>query len=93
LRNIVGHIDLTNISNYEVLEDITQELSYIIKEIWYKHSKNVNITKYSKLWWNNEYIRDLTTYQAFRNRKMVKTAKQTFFNNKIQEITLTNKRL
>ena len=50
LRNIVGYIDLTNISNYKVLEGITQEFASITEELWYKHSKNVNIDKHSKVW-------------------------------------------
>ena len=33
---MVGHIDLTNISNCEILEDITQEFTFIIEELWYK---------------------------------------------------------
>jgi len=71
LRNIVGHIDLTNISNHEVLEGITQEFTFIIEKLWYKHSKILtlqNITKHYKAWWNNEYNRDLTIYWVSRNR-------------------------
>jgi len=48
LRNIVGHIDMTNISNHKVLEGITQEFTSITEKLWYKYSKNVNITKHSK---------------------------------------------
>ena len=60
---------MTNIYNYKWLEEVIQEFASIIEEIWYKHSKYVNITKYSKAWWNEEYNRDLVTYQASRKRK------------------------
>jgi len=59
----------------------------------------VNITKRFKVWWTEKYNRDLTTYYISRSRtnwdkykKMVKLAKKTFFNNKIQEITSSNKK-
>ena len=54
----------------------------ITEEIWYKHSKYINITKHSKAWWNEECNRDLVIYQASRKRtnwikyrKTVKMAK------------------
>ena len=60
----------------------------------------VNITKQSKAWWNKECNGDLAVYWIYRQRnnqvkyrKMVKMAKKSFFNSKIQEIELTNKRL
>ena len=62
LRNIVDCIDLTNISNCEILEEITQEFASITEELWYKYSKNVNITKHSKVWWYDKYSRDLTCH-------------------------------
>ena len=90
---------MTNILNSEKLEEVTQEFAFIAKKLQYKHSKYVNITKYSKVWWNENCNRDLVKYQISRKRmdwikyrKTVKTAKQIFFNKKIQEIILTNKR-
>ena len=83
-----------------MLEHITQEFTSITEKLWYKYSKSVNITKCSKTWQNEECDRDLANYQIFRRRtdwikygKLVRIAKKIFFNNKIQEITLTNKRL
>ena len=53
------------------------------------YSKSVNITKYSKAWWNKEYNRDLATYQTSKRRidwikykKSVRMAKEVFFNNR-----------
>ena len=45
---MVGHIDSTNISNYEVLEGITQEFTSITEKLWYKYFKDVNIKKHYK---------------------------------------------
>ena len=32
-----------------MLERVMQEFASIMEELWYKYSKNVNITKYSKV--------------------------------------------
>ena len=50
LRNGIICIDMTNILNCKKLKEITWELASIIEKLWYKHSKYVNITKYSKTW-------------------------------------------
>lgn len=62
-------------------------------------SKLINVTKRLKAWWNKEYNRDFATYHMFKSktnwmkyRKTVKMAKKLFFDNKIQEIMLFNKR-
>ena len=56
--------------------------------------------KQSKEWQNEECNKDLLIYQQSKRKynqitykKLVKVAKQVFFDNRIQEITLTNKRL
>ena len=61
-----------------------------MNEIWFKHSKIVNITKYLKLWWNDEYQRKLEKYRLSRHLKDWKTfksivnkTKQEFFNTEI----------
>ena len=48
LRNRISCIDTTNIHDYEILEEVTQEFNSIIEKLWYKYSKYVNITKHSK---------------------------------------------
>ena len=30
---------MSNIHNYQRLEEVTQELTFIIKKLWYKYSK------------------------------------------------------
>ena len=45
LRNKISNIDMTNILNSDTLEHVTQEFATIIKDLWNKYSKLVNITK------------------------------------------------
>jgi len=40
-----------------------RDLGDNIERIWYKHSKNVNITKHSKAWWNDNCHRDFNIYR------------------------------
>ena len=49
LRNKISNIDMTNILNSDTLEHVTQEFATIIKDLWNKYSKLVNITKWSKV--------------------------------------------
>ena len=82
-----------------MLECITQKFTTIVEDLQNKYSEFVNITKYSKVWQNEEYNRNLATYQISRRRidqikykKSVRITKRVFFDNRIQEITSTNKR-
>lgn len=50
-----------------------------------------------KDWWNENFQEKLTAYRSSKSvedekdfKKTVKITKHTFFNNKIQEITLNN---
>jgi len=86
----VGHINSVNIPDCETLEKITQEFTSIIEKLWIKYLKYINITKHSKVWWNEKCNRDLSLYQISRSRsdwnkfkKSVKRAKIIFFDNKI----------
>jgi len=49
LRNVTGNIDMSNISNIELLEKAAHKCISIIDSLWNKYSKFVNITKHSKL--------------------------------------------
>ena len=48
--NAISNIDTSDISSKESLGVIIQEYIRISGVIWYKFSKNVNITKCSKVW-------------------------------------------
>jgi len=49
LMSTLENIDITDISSKESFENIAQEYIRILNTTWYKFSKNVNITKYSKV--------------------------------------------
>ena len=48
LIETIKRLNIENIQNKEALEYIIQTFTEHIERIWYKHSKIVNITKYSK---------------------------------------------
>ena len=45
LRNRLEAMEITNITSCEILESITQEFTTLIKNLWNKFLKMVNITK------------------------------------------------
>ena len=49
LRNRISCINTTNILNSDIPEGVTQKFASIAEELWCKYSKNVNITKCSKV--------------------------------------------
>ena len=57
---------MEHILSKESLEQVVQEFAHNTNKIWFKHSKVVNITKYSKLWWNKECQRKIKKYRVSR---------------------------
>ena len=56
-------LNMENIQSKEVLEHIVQTFTECTEQIWYKNSKIINITKYSKAWWDENCHRDLDDYR------------------------------
>ena len=61
--------------------------------MWSKNAKKSKFSKHSKQWWSDSCRLALNSYRASRSRENCKTfklsikeAKQSFFDNKIQEI-------
>ena len=50
LVNTIKNIDISSIQSIGALENIVQLLTININGTWHKYSKNVNITKHSKVW-------------------------------------------
>ena len=49
LINIIKNIDIFSIQSMEALKNIIQLLAINIDSTWHNYSKNMNITKYSKV--------------------------------------------
>ena len=97
LTKAIRDIDTSDLSNIDFLEHSVQVLAHTIDRICGKNSKIINITKHSKSWWDGYYNRNLEKYRTTKCiedqkqfKKTVKSTKQAFFDQKIQEIA--NKR-
>ena len=64
IGNIIGNIDMSDISNIELLEKVIQEYTSLLDSFWNKYSKLVRITKHSKVWWTKEYSAKLNAYHT-----------------------------
>ena len=62
LVNAIKSIDMSSIQSIEGLKNIVQMLAINIDNTWYKYSKNINITKHSKVWWDEDCHKDLNMY-------------------------------
>ena len=89
----IKKLDTSSIHSIKTLENIIQMLAINIKNIWLKYSKIVNITKYSKVWWDEDCRSNLNKYQQSCSledwkefKSMVRKSKHIFFDNKITKI-------
>ena len=58
---------MDHISSKKSLEQVVQEFIHNTEEIWFKHSKVINITKHLKSWWNEDCQRELEEYRTLRS--------------------------
>ena len=63
LIEAIKDLNTDNIQSKEGLKHIVQTFANYMERIWDKHSKNFNITKNSKVWWNEDCCRILENYQ------------------------------
>ena len=75
LTKSVKKLNTEQIASKKDLEQVVQKFIYNMDEIWFKHSKIVNITKHSKSWWNNECQRKLEKYRFSTHLEDWKTFK------------------
>jgi len=54
LIKIIKHLNTEQILSKEILEWVIQQFADNTERTWFKHSRNINITKCLKLWWNKE---------------------------------------
>ena len=62
-------LDTSSISNIPDGEEVVSDFVDIVQYTWIKYSKLVNITRHSKLWWNNNCNHDLTSYRSSKSIK------------------------
>ena len=96
----VQSLDTSVIRSKANLETLVQQLASVFENTQSTHSKWKHITKHSKEWWNQDCTNGLNRYyesgdlQHWKEFKLVvHTVKRKFFDNKIHEITSSNKRL
>ena len=90
LIDAIKNIGMSSLSNVDCLKKAVQDIIYSVDRTWAKNSKVVDITRYSKSWWDINYSRDLEKYKSTRSlkdckqfKKIIKYTKQAFFNLKI----------
>ena len=93
VKILIKGFNILHINSIDNIEKTVQEFTDKTNDIWFKHSKLVNITKCSKLWWNEKCPIALEAYRSSRHlenwksfKRAVKSSKWEFFNSKIQEI-------
>ena len=59
----IKDINTSDLTNVVSLKNIVYSFAYSLERIWEKNTKIINITKYSKSWWNTNYSRDLKKYR------------------------------
>jgi len=98
IRANIKLLDTRGITDVNALQNIVNQLSSIYSNAWSKFSKPKRITRFSKEWWNQECMNSLNSYQRLGDitswkhyKTKVQEAKCTFFDDKIFEITSSNK--
>jgi len=86
-------LDTSHIESIDNLETIVNQLRVIVDQMWVKIAKKSRYSKHSKQWWSESCKSTLLAYRSERSHESwksfklaVKNAKQSFFNDKIQEI-------
>ena len=63
LIHSIKSLNTDSLLSIDAFKTIVQLFTDNINRIWHKHSKIINITKYSKVWWDNNCCRDLDMYR------------------------------
>ena len=86
------NLNTSNIVDTEEIERVVNRLGSIIDMAWTKNAKRSRISRHSKQWWLDDCKRSLDNYRSTRSfenwkkfKNSVKDAKQSFFDDKIQE--------
>jgi len=63
----IRNINTSNMSDVASLDRAVNKFANAVENAWEKNSKVINITKYSKSWWNEIYSRDLESYRSSKS--------------------------
>ena len=64
---LIKRLNTNHINSKKDLECIIQYFANSMDSSWYKHLKMANITKHSKVWWNENCQRNLKIYRESRH--------------------------
>ena len=64
LKIAIRNIDIPMILDKDALENIAHKYARILEMIWYKHLRCINITRWSKNWWNEKCYIKLRNYRS-----------------------------
>jgi len=91
-------LNFSRLNSVDDLDLLSKAISRVIFNAWEANARNITVTTRSKEWWNDKYRDTLAIYRRTRAREdwhlfcsTTRSAKQSFFDDKIAEIVSTNK--
>ena len=65
----LSKLDTSNIEGINKLDQIVNQLSIIVKQMWFKNAKKFRSSKHSKQWWSESCRSALSTYRSERSHE------------------------
>jgi len=91
-------LNFSRLDSVDNLDLLSKAISRVISNAWEANARNITVTTQSKAWWNDECRDALATYRRTGAREdwrlfcsITRSAKQSFFDDRIIEIASTNK--
>ena len=78
----LSKLDTSNIEGIDKLDQIVNQLSVIVEQMWFKNAKKFRSSKHSKQWWSESCRSALSTYRSERSCKNWKSFKLVVKNAK-----------
>jgi len=95
----LGRLNFSGLSSTAGLDLLSSNISKVFADAWDAYARNITVTACSKKWWNSECRTVLERYRLTGDRSdwhlfrsATRSAKRSFFDNRIAEIVSTNKR-
>jgi len=95
----LGRLSFSRLDSTASLDSLSSNIAKVIAKAWDAHARNITVTACSKEWWNNECKSTLERYRLTGDRSdwrlfcsATRSAKHSFFDNRIAEIASINKR-